>query len=150
MRPRVAALFVERRNNPRKSRHPIEVGHAERELCNKSLSFISGIGRDPHVPSHSDYGLMNWRRYAIVKHGNDPRFLNSAVGSDIVARVFAHDVQCDLVKITDWVEAVEVACVDLEREVAQARADASHAQQKVRLRYCAHHMFYSKFLLLLS
>jgi hypothetical protein len=123
-RPQTAALLVEKNaSEPR----PIHLIRSDAPVSRRG----EVSGDDALLVSHTAYGLKNWRRYAIVKHGNDPRFLTSSLGSDIVARVFCEDVQRDLVKMTEWVEQVELACLDLESELAQARADAVHASSRV-------------------
>jgi myosin heavy subunit len=69
------------------------------------------------------YGLNNWRKYALYKHGNNPKFLNSAQGREILKTNFRLEAKRDLDALSDWVQQVDYAAGLLEEELHETRVE---------------------------
>lgn len=77
------------------------------------------------------YGLNNWRKYALHKHGNNPKFLNSAQGREILKANFRKEVKTDLDALTKWIDSVDRASVSLEEELHETRVENAQLIAKV-------------------
>ena len=79
------------------------------------------------------YGLKNWRKYALYKHGNNPKFLNSTQGREILRKNFQNEVKQDIMKLTDWIDSVDQAASSMETELHATRAENEALVEKVTL-----------------
>ena len=77
------------------------------------------------------YGLRNWRKYALYRHGNNPKFLNSAQGRDILKANFRNEVKRDLEGLSQWIAAVDAAAAAMEEELNETRMENVELLNKV-------------------
>lgn len=77
------------------------------------------------------YGLKNWRKYALYKHGNNPKFLNSTQGREILKANFRNEMKQDLDGLARWINAVDSAEAAMEEELHQTRAENAALMSRV-------------------
>lgn len=77
------------------------------------------------------YGLRNWRKYALYRHGNNPKFLNSTQGREILKANFRNEVKRDLDGLSQWIAAVDAAAAAMEEELNETRTENNELLNKV-------------------
>lgn len=106
-----------------------------------TVHTIRTTGTIDDATARRKYGLKNWRKYALYRHGNNPKFLNSMQGRAILKDNFRNEVRKDLDGLTRWIDAVDTASLALEEELYQARVENASLIDKVS--YHITHCFYA-------
>jgi hypothetical protein len=83
--------------------------------------FLSISERDKAY--RKKYGLQNWKKYALYRHGDNPKFLNSSHGLQILKSMFQKDVKRELTALNDWMNEVERCSAELEKNLTNTMAE---------------------------
>lgn len=81
----------------------------------------------------SQYGILGWKEYALLKYADNPKFYNSAVGKELIIESAMWEQQQKLIAIQEWADEVEIAAYELENNLRKEKKARLIAEQKLRL-----------------
>lgn len=80
----------------------------------------------------SQFGILGWKEYALLKYSDNPKFYNSAVGKDLIVESAMWELQQKLIAIEAWADEVEVAAFELENNLRKEKKARLRAESKLR------------------
>jgi hypothetical protein len=89
------------------------------------ISPSDSLTAEEAAAARRKFGVAGWRKYALLKHGNNPRFLNSSQALGALKSIFKDDLREEIDRFYRWMSDVEIASATLEKSVVETRAQNS-------------------------
>ena len=110
----------------KKSAHSSTNG-AEGSVLDDTRTAVSRVDVDM-----SQFGILGWKEYALLKYSDNAKFYNSAVGKDLIVESAMWELQQKLIAIEAWADEVEVAAFELENNLRKEKKARLKAESKLR------------------
>ena len=94
---------------------------------------VSSVGASQTIEvDMTQFGVLGWKEYALLKYSNNPKFYNGAVGKELIVESAMWELQQKLTAIEAWADEVEVAAFELESNLRKEKKARLKAESNLR------------------